>query len=233
MPTTVSGLDVLVALILGICVYRGWRNGLLKSIFSLVSVFLALALANTLSGAVSAALRQTQLFDWLQTGIANALGIGELISAGVEGVIAQADTIAGLPLPQGILSLLHANNNPEMHSLLGITHIEDYITGFVAMMILNIASAVLVFLIVLAALRAISRSLRLFNHIPIIGSINRMAGAAVGAAVATLAIWLIFAVISFLEAAPHLSVEHTIIAKFFYENNLVLDFLTDILEPSV
>ncbi|MCL2616735.1 MAG: CvpA family protein [Defluviitaleaceae bacterium] len=227
MPTTVSGLDVLVVIILGVSIYKGYRKGLLRSIFGLVSFFLALALANAFSGVVGAYLRQTPLFGWLQTAIAETLGLGALLSAGVEGVIAQADVIAGLPLPGHILALLHANNNPEVFNILGITHIEDYITGFIASMIINTLSAVLVFLLVLITLRMISKSLRIFNHIPIIGGINRMAGAICGAAIGAITIWLIFAAVSLLEIGGLPG--DAIIAGFFYENNPVLNFFINIL----
>ena len=232
MPEIISVLDVIVAIILGISAFKGWRNGLLKTVFGLVSVFLALSLANTLAGHLGAALRMTPLFGWLQRGIAEALGLGTLIGTGVEGIIAQSDIIAGLPLPGHLLALLHANNNPEVHNLLGITRIEDYIAGFIASMIINVVGAVLVFALVLIVLRVISNALRIFNHIPIIGSINRIAGALGGVAFGALTVWIIFAVMVMVEAGGlEYTAQNTWLARYFYENNPILNFFLNILEP--
>ena len=230
MPTIVSGIDIAVVVILGASIYNGYRKGLLRMIFGLLSVFFAVALANVFYGVVSSALRQTPLFTWLQVQITNALGLGELISANINGVIAQADIIEELRLPAMVRSMLHANNNPEMFNMLGITQMEEYIAGFVAMIIINIISGILVFLLVLVILKVVSKSLRLFNHIPIIGGLNRLGGAVSGAAFGLLLIWLILAVIWFMEASEvHALIYETAVARFFYENNLILDFLMDIL----
>jgi len=230
MPTIVSGIDIIVVAVLCVFIYSGYRKGLLRMIFGLFSIFFAIALANVFYGVVSSALRQTPLFPWLQVQVTNALGLSELISANIHDVIAQADIIEGLQLPAFVRAMLHANNNPEVFNMLGITFIEEYIASFVALIIINIISAVIVFLLVLTILKIVSKSLRLFNHIPIIGGLNRLGGAACGAAFAMLAIWSVLAVIWFMEANEvHAVIYETMLARFFYENNLILDFLMDIL----
>ena len=229
MNTTVSGLDVLIVIILAITTFNGYRRGLIRAVFDLVSKIIALILTYMFSGSLASFLRQTPLFSWIQTGIAGALGLGEVIGAGIDSVIAQADTIAGLPLPHQIRTLLHENNNPEVHNALGITHLEDYITGFIAAVIINIFSAIAVFLAVFTILMMISKSLGLFNYIPIFGKMNRLGGAFGGAAIGTFLIWLIFAVMSLLPfGEPYDLVSGTAIAGFFYENNLLMDFFMDI-----
>ena len=230
MPTVISGFDVFIVVIIAIFIYSGYRKGLLRMIFGLVSIFFALVLANAFYGVVSSALRQTPLFTWLQEQITNALGLSEIISENIHDVIAQADIIEGLQLPAFVRTMLHANNNPEVFNLLGITRIEEYIAGFVALIIINIISAVIVFLLVLAVLKIVSKSLRLFNHIPIIGGLNRLGGAACGAAFAVLIVWAVLAVIWFMEPGEvHDIIRETMLTRFFYENNLILDYLMDIL----
>ncbi|MCL2674576.1 MAG: CvpA family protein [Defluviitaleaceae bacterium] len=230
MPTIVSGIDIIVVAVLCVFIYSGYRKGLLRMIFGLFSVFFAIALANVFYGVVSSALRQTPMFPWLQEQVTNALGLSELISANINDVIAQADIIEGLQLPRFVIALLHANNNPEVFNMLGITFIEEYIASFVALIIINIISAVIVFLLVLTVLKIVSKSLRMFNHIPIIGGLNRLGGAACGAAFAMLAIWSVLAVVWFMETGEaHAVIYETMLTRFFYENNLILDFLMDIL----
>ena len=229
MNTTVSGLDVLIVIILAVTTYNGYRRGLIRAVFDLLSKFIALALTYMFSGSLASFLRQTPLFTWIQTAIAGALGLGEVIGAGIDSVIAQADTIARLPLPDQIRTLLHENNNPEVHNALGITHLEDYITGFIAAVVINVFSAIAVFLAVFTILMMVSKSLGIFNHIPIFGKLNRFGGAFGGAAIGTFLIWLIFAVMSLLPFGDlHDLTSDTVIAVFFYENNLLLDFFMDI-----
>ncbi|MCL2851619.1 MAG: CvpA family protein [Defluviitaleaceae bacterium] len=227
--SAISGLDVLIVIILVLSIFHGYRRGLIRAVFDLLSNIIALVATYFLSGALASFLRQTPLFTWIQTGIANALGLSDMISENINNVIVQADTIAGLPLPENIRAMLHEHNNPEVHSVLGITMLEDYITGFVATMIINLISAIAVFLTVFAILMLISQGLRVFNYLPVFGKLNRMGGALAGAAIGTFLIWLIFAVMTLLPLTGDYDLTRdTIIAGFFYENNLLLDFFVDI-----
>ena len=229
MDIAVSGIDIIIVILLTLSAFRGYKRGLIRAVFDLVSAILALAMTYFFSSTVASFLRQTPLFTWIQAGVANVLGINERIEAGINNIIVQSDTIAGLPLPENVREFLHEHNNPEVHNALGITLLEDYITGFIAAMIINLISALAVFLIVSSILMIISRSLRLFNHIPIIGRLNRLGGAIVGASFCTLCIWLIFAVMTLLPVSdPRDLVSNTIVAKFFYDNNMLREFFTNI-----
>jgi len=223
----ISGVDIFVVIVIALCVFRGYRRGLVRALFDLVSNVLAMVVTYMFSGTVAALLRQTPLFGWMQGGIADRLGIGDMVGAGVTNIIGQADVIAGLHLPEQILSLLHENNNPEVFNMLGVTALEDYISGFLASMVLSGISALLVFAAVSIILRQISRGLGFFNRIPIIGGLNRWGGAAGGAVIGTVIVWVVFALAA-LAPFVDLGIENTVVARYLYENNLLTDFFVNI-----
>ena len=227
MDTPISGLDIFIAIVLAFCTWRGYRRGLIRAVFDLLSNVVALALTYMFSGVVASALRQTALFDWLKAAIAGWLGLSDRVSTGVTNIIAQADVIAGLSLPNHVLNLLLENNNPEVYNMLGVTLLEDYISGFLASMIISAISAAAVFMVTFSVLMFISRSLRIFNRIPIIGRLNRLGGAVGGAAIGTFMIWVIFAVMT-LVPMDDIGISDTVIARYFYENNMLMDFFVNI-----
>lgn len=227
----VSGYDVFIALVLAFCFWRGYRRGLVRMIFGLASVFLAVWLASILHPMVYNGLIHTPIAWTLQDWVSDTLGISGLVA---QGVTAQSEAIDSLPLPEAMRTMILANNNPAMHDILGVSALEEFIAVYVTSLILRIVSAILVFVVVSMVMGSLSRKLRLVNRIPIIGKANRAGGAAVGVAGGTLMVWAVLSFIAFAESATdtaHLppSLEGTIIAAFFHHNNLILNILTDFL----
>lgn len=229
MPANISGYDVLIVVILGFCIYRGWRRGLVRTVYGLFSVFVAVALANLFHGVVGGLLAGTPLFGMLQAVAADSLGLSGLMA---QGITAQAEAIYALPLPDHLRMMIMANNNPEMHDIFGVTALEEFIAAYIAGLIINMVSVIIVFILVSLVMRTLSRSLGLFNRLPVIGKLNRAGGAVAGAALGTFAIWVILAVVAFAEAPgpgqlPP-SLEGAVLAGFFHHNNMLLDFLARI-----
>lgn len=222
----VNGFDVFIVLAFVICMWRGWRRGLVRVVYGLLSVSIAIFLAGMLYPMVRNGLMNTPVAWSIQNWIVDSLGISGLAASGIT---AQAQAIEGLPLPEGLREMLIINNNPAVYDVLGVGALEEFIAVYITGLIINAVSAILVFVAVLIIMGQLSRNLRIFNRIPIIRGVNRSGGALVGSIVGLVIVWLVLGVVAFFEGATTAQVPDqfygALLAPFFHQNNILVDML--------
>ena len=110
----------------------------------------------------------------------------------------QAQIIENSNVPELFKEYLQENNNKEIYSMIGADSFADYIAKGITRLIIQILTAVVLFFVISAALKIIMYILDVVSWLPIIGGINRIAGAALGLVMALIFIWIVFLVFTLL-----------------------------------
>ena len=116
------------------------------------------------------------------------------------GRIDQMEIIENLPIPQMLKDMLLDYNNEEGYEQLQVTRFLDYVSAFIASVILNVVAFILSVIIVQIFLWLVINMLDLLANVPVIRVVNRLAGLALGLLEALFFIWLFFLVLSMLSA---------------------------------
>ena len=174
--------DVFLLILLALCGLAGYRRGLLRTVFSLVSFFLAIIITGFLTGPVTALLRQTPLFTWLAGIISDALNLED-----IYGNVGQA-LIDIMPVHGFIRETLHLNNTVNMYETLGVARLPDYVAAFFANLVLVAIAIIFLFIASLVVLSFIGSALDVVGRLPVINMFNNAGGLLIGLAFGVLII---------------------------------------------
>ena len=225
-------MDVVFIAIVLLCIANGYRRGLVKSVFGLFSVIIALVIANRLYPIVSGALRQVDfVYSGVKTWLIDRLGLYDQLQD--QTLAAQNRLIEELPLPGFITDLLLNHNNAELYRLFDVSAVEDFIAGYIANMLLNTLALVLTFVLALLIMRLIGKSLNIVSKIPVIGQLDRLGGALCGVVSGILLVWVIVAVgvllLTTAAIAPWVAAANeSWLAFIFFDSNLILRMIGEI-----
>ena len=224
-------IDLLVIAVLGISVMMSAKRGLILSVFDLVSWVLALILTYILYPIVSRMLINTPIYTAIKENIVDRLNL----SSGVQDLTiwAQNEIITSLPIPVFLQELMLQHNNPAIYQMLNVSTFEEFIASYIANIAINIIACIVVLVLVMIGLRFIAGTLNIISKLPIINSMNKIGGAVVGVLKGTIFIWIIFLGVSLLALHEDhysilLAVEESSIGLWFYNNNVILDFILNI-----
>ena len=133
-------------------------------------------------------------------------------------------------LPTFLKDSLLENNNNEIYEQLGVTSFVEYVAAYVARTIITICTFVITFIFAWIIVRSFAAVADLFSHLPIIKSVNRIAGAAIGFVFALIFVWVGFLVITLLYTTGigetcFAMINDSAILTLLYEKNVLLGFL--------
>ena len=215
--------DLIVLVILAACMIGCFKRGLILSLFSLVSGVLSILMAWWMYPVVAKMLRGSEgFYNWLSNFISGALNLDGLITSHTAD--AQAQLIQGLHLPDFLVNGLLQNNNPVLYGVLNVDNVENYIVGYLANICINVLSFLLVIIIVMIVMRIVRGILSFINHIPLVGTLNRVGGLAVGLAEGAIAIWLLMLIPLIFPAGAKAildMVSSSALASWFYAHNML------------
>lgn len=191
-------LLIIVMAIIAACAFAGYSTGLIKTVFSMLSVIAALVITAIIAPAVSTGLKSSDnIMGYFTEKIGLAIGIEE--EKYVEEN--QEDFINSLELPDGIKKLLVENNINEVYKSLEVDKFKDYVTTSIAGYIISAVSFLGVFIVAVIGLRIAAVVLDLISRLPILNGLNKTAGLAVGAAHGIVIVWVLMAVITAFGAS--------------------------------
>ncbi|MCD7745606.1 MAG: CvpA family protein [Lachnospiraceae bacterium] len=138
--------------------------------------------------------------------------------------------IDSLPLPEMIKTMLVNNNNDDGYASLAVSNFQDYVVEYLATLILNVISFLVAVILVNIVLRLVVMVLDIIAHFPVIGFVNRIAGAGLGLLDALFALWIFFLVLTLLQTtevgmALQAMVEESTLLSWLYESNLFLQIM--------
>ena len=192
-------LGIVVAGILLLTAYKGFRRGFIREIVSFFFVFLALAVSWAINPYVNEFfMEDTPVYEKIQESCQSFVESQkkqELTSPGTE---EQTGFIEGLELPELLQKGLESNNTAEVYTYLAVDSFGEYISEALARMIVNGLSFFVSYLLASVILRLGTWVLNLLAGLPVLKSANKLAGGLVGAVKGVLFVWIAFLVMTIL-----------------------------------
>jgi uncharacterized membrane protein required for colicin V production len=215
-------LDISVLVLVGVFAAAGFHQGLIRTVYRLVSFFIAIILAYILYSPVADFLRSTFIFDSVQSSIKAGLDLGGFVAdQNIQSPIAILETF---PMPEALRGILI--NSANFHGAVLQETIEAHIATFFANIVINILAVVVVFFLVMILLSAIGFALDIVGKLPIINTFNNIGGLIFGAIQGAVIAWVAILLLSmFFAASPNSEIYYLI------ENSLVVSRITDVILP--
>lgn len=143
----------------------------------------------------------------------------------------QMTAIQNADIPTIFKSLLSDNNNSEVYESLGVTSFVDYAAAYLAKIIIDIIAFLATFVLITIVLRAVIFALDIVTQLPVLGMINRLAGAAVGVLLALIVVDVIYIVITLLYTtgfgqSMFALIESNSFLSFLYNHNIIMRMAT-------
>ena len=138
----------------------------------------------------------------------------------------ERNVIEQLRLPRQMKEILLENNNSEIYSLLGVDTFFEYVGGYLTSMVVNMATAAVLFVLMNLFLRFMIRWLNLIARLPVLSGLNQIAGALAGAVQGLLWLWggcVLVDICSHAEWASAVlgQIQKSSWLMFLYQNNLI------------
>lgn len=216
--------------VLTYCALRGWRRGLIMTVFSMFATVIAIAISAQLSPQLSQTWQNTAFYEIVRERVEMTLFKGQDSQNDGEEGEDNRGVINSLPLPDVVQNVL-ASNDDAQNNMLGVSEFRKYIADSVTGIILNAISFVLVFAGVSIIMRIIIRCLNLLSRLPVIHTMNKMGGMLVGLLKGLILLWLICIVITIMsgtEAGIYLygQINESPFLKYIYDNNMIMALIT-------
>lgn len=213
-------------------VIYGYKVGIMKKVIQCFSMLLAIILSLICFSYVAKTIRNlTGIEQLIQEKIIEV--VEEQIGEELKGKGEQREAIEGLKLPESIKDVLIANNNEEVYEALGIKEFTEYISSYLANMVVNALAFVSTFIIVFTLMKLLFVVADIASKLPVIRGVNKLLGALLGAVEGILAVWIFFAVITMSIGTEFgMKVYEQIleqpILNYVYEHNVILDMISNL-----
>lgn len=181
---------VLVVLVFALL---GWHEGFIKTVFRLLSLALALALAAMISPVIADHFLEKEDFvENVTEGLVETLNL----EAWEERTEISDEAIDDMKLPDAIKEQLYEFNDSEGFAKLAADTAADYVAKVVASIVIRAVCFVIVFAIAFIILFLVSNALNLVVRVPGLSFINKVGGMAIGLVQALIIILVAFALIT-------------------------------------
>lgn len=224
-------LDLIIIAAIALSAIAAYYKGFLYTTFQTLSTIIAIYLSYRWYQPINSILRKTVLYKWLQKiAMSNVTGIQSVMGLNDQ---TQLINHLQLPIPNGIKESLIQNNNSEIYKLLGVDNFSEYIGGYIANFYLSIIAFVIVWCVIKAILYIVGESIHLLSRLPIIRFADKWFGLVVGILKGVIGVWFGTIILAFLIAVPEFQtlsilLADSTIAKWFYENNIILDIINQL-----
>ena len=224
--------DIVVIAIIGGFGIIGLIRGFVYSIFKIGSFFASLFIAVKFYPKVADFLTKTVIYTAVKDSIFKSLMRQKDVFTTASGQMEQAnagDVIKNLRIP-GFLKGMFADKIPNLAELFDPSKIMDAISSNLAGVVISVASLILLFIaarIVLAFLGFVFKGIA---KLPVFKQMDKLGGFIFGALEGFLTVYVICAVLTFFNAASQFkavfdAIESSTLAKFFYQNNFIMQWM--------
>jgi uncharacterized membrane protein required for colicin V production len=194
--------DIIILIIIIISILSCYSKGLVKSLFGMFGVIVALFIAINLAGSVGSLLRNNEtVYSFVYSavssftasseqpetnGIADSISSVFSLGSGAD-LKTQAEAIRQIDIPSSIINGILSNDTAQRI-------IAEYITNFV----INVLAVIVVFIVALIALRMLAGILDFIAKLPILNLFNKLGGALIGFLQGIISVWIIITIIKLL-----------------------------------
>ncbi len=214
-------LTIIVILIFAIFMGLGFARGLIKSVFKIVITGLALLLAYLLAPIISSVIVEyTNIDNAIRNKIYTTIEekVEEKIKEEMSENLVELDDalttqltdqylelepnrngqiefIQNMELPEFLQKALIDNNHAEMKQEIGVSNFYDYVSTYLARMIVNAIGFFCTFLFLSLIFNLTLLLMNMVMKLPGLNMVNRLGGAAFGFVEALLIVWVMFIII--------------------------------------
>ena len=212
--------------LVGMVLYGHYR-GFLKQCVSLGALILTIILVKIATPYMTGFIKDNpSIRQSAAEAILNAAGWEEPSAESTELPAAQRIAIENLNLPQSVKETLLENNNSEFYHMLGVDQFAEYVSTYLADILINAVSSIILFAAVYILIHLLVRWLDLIARLPILYGLNHIAGAVLGLLQGLLLLWIGCFLVGVFAATPlGMTLEEQINAsawlRFLYRYNLI------------
>ena len=223
----ISILFVIVVIILAGCILHGYVKGLIRVVFSLVSIFLTIGLVMWMTPYVSTFLEtQTSIYQNIQEKCIESLQMRTEKEVQQQVEEQESIQIAGVELPEKWQEMLSQKTTETADDFLEQSGVYEEIGAYVAGVLVNIIACIITFVVVVLILRILVNLLDIVAKLPVLNSMNHLGGTIAGAAEGVIIVWILFFVITLCQASElgqglMKDINDNPFLKILYENNIV------------
>lgn len=234
MGIKVNWLFIAAMALIVIYALKGRHDGFIKTVFSIFSIIIALVVTAAVSPYVSRMLQNNEkLMAQITIAIENTFDWEEEKEEKEEKASSQEEMIDSLKLPGAITNALRENNNSEAYKVLAVKTFSQYISRYLAGIILNAAAFILVFILTAVILSILAKALDILSRLPIINGLNKTAGLLVGILNGLIMLWILCIILTVFSTTAmgqllYGYINDSAILSSIYDNNLLLRTITDI-----
>lgn len=139
----------------------------------------------------------------------------------------QIKLIEDSTLPTFMKDLILENNNSAIYSELSVTSFPEYVASYIARLIIKVLSFLVTFLLAVIIVKALMAAVDVIGELPVVGTLNHLAGALLGIFVALVIVWLGFLILTMVYSTVvgkqcFDMIESSQILTFLYEKNILL-----------
>ncbi len=196
-------LPIAVGVFLVSMMLYGHYRGFLRQCVSVGALIITIMAVRYATPYVTGFLQEnTQIRQSVAQMMVQATGIDGLQEEQEDMPAFQRIAIENLKLPQSMKDALIENNNSEVYQLLGVDRFIEYVSTYLAGMLINAIVSVLMFLATFILIQLLVRWLDLIARLPIIYGLNKIAGALLGLAHGLLLLWVGGLLLDLFSATP-------------------------------
>jgi len=226
--------DLLVVSIILIFGLIGIKKGFIYSVFKLVSFFVAAIASVRFYPAVSNILDKTFIFTNIKSGILKNLlnqkdASSDVVNQGAQNAI--GTVVDGLKIPGFLKDAIKEQLSKEnIIGLLDVSAIMEKISDVLTHFVIDILSLLILYIAIRIGLIFLRIVLQGVAKLPVFKQMDKLGGFAFGAVEGLLTVYIVFAFLMLFVSAPAFkdffdAVETSAIAKFFYQNNVIVDWM--------
>lgn len=222
-----SILLVAVILILTGFALHGYIKGIVRVVFSLISIFLTIGMVTWMTPYVSEFLQtKTPVYRNIQEKCIESVRVKskQKVEEKVEEQIPAQ--IAGIEIPKEWQEKLEGLTEGTADEILEQSGVYEEMGARMANTIVNIIACIISLIIVIIVLRILVIMLDIVARLPVLKSLNRLGGLAAGAVEGIIVVWILFFVITLCQTSDLgrqllNDINGNCFLKILYENNIV------------
>lgn len=228
-------VDIIIIVVIGIFALTGYFRGLINTLFNMLSFVISIALTYFLFPFVSRfIMNSTPIFNKLSESISKAFDLDNIIKSSVNKE-EQLNIIQSLGIPKGTREMLVNNNNPDVFKLLDANTFKEYISKSLASLAVNVIVFVILFILISIVLTILVSVMNLITKATHLDQVNKFSGAIVGTLMGLLFVFIGLAVIAFILSTKNQAnllavIDKSTIGSYLYNNNPIIDFLSNDIE---
>ena len=222
-----SALEIIVATIIFVFAMKGMKQGLVLTICSFVTLFLAIIITQAVTPQVSSMIRENdKIVSFMSEQVESVLFNNKDDKS--DSKLNNKKRIEKLSIPKVLKKDLTENDNKSKYEELGAANFQEYASTYVAYSIINSITYVVVFIIILSLLKIITHALNLLTKLPVIHTLNKLGGLVVGVLEGFIIVWIGFVALTMFCSTDFgtevlKQIEKSVWLSYLYDNNLILN----------